>query len=118
MNIGVVGSRDWPDRNFVNERLRAYVTKNDVVVTGGGRGVDTYAEYWAYAHDVPVIVYRPDWERYGRSAGFRRNHDIVRNADMVIAFSYNNSRGTAHSIELARHQGKSVLLFTERDLEV
>ena len=107
MNIAIIGSRDYPDLRAV----AAYVNTlplDTVVISGGARGVDLTAEQQAMKRGLKVCVFRPDWKRYGKSAGFRRNRQIVEAADRVVAFWDGRSRGTKHDIDLAREMGKEL----------
>lgn len=103
--VGIVGSRDFSDmqavRDFVNK-----LPEGSTVVSGGGRGVDTVAEDAAKARGLKTDIHRADWNRYGKSAGLRRNPDIIGNSDVVVAFHDGQSRGTAHSMSIARDTGK------------
>lgn len=112
--IGIVGSRDFPDLSLVRQ-LVAKVPDKWVVVSGGARGVDHAAEQWALRNGLKVEVIRPDWERFGRSAGFRRNEDLVEAIDCLVAFWTGTSKGTEHTIELAKkHLGdKRVRVITQ-----
>lgn len=80
-------------------------------ISGGASGVDSTAEEVADVLDIPIVVYEPDWDQYGKGAGFVRNKDIVKAAEVVVAFQYNDSRGTANSIELAKQYGKLLVVF-------
>lgn len=105
MNVAIVGSRDYSNL----EAVRAYVQslpKDTVIVSGGARGVDSVAEQEARKCGLKVLIFPAEWEKYGKSAGYRRNVDIVTAADQVVAFWDGESRGTQHSINLARAQGK------------
>lgn len=113
MKAAFVGSRDWPTPHSVEHEVRMLALEHGddlVIVSGGARGVDTMAQEEAEAIGVETLIFKPDWKRYGRSAGFRRNHDIIDNADLVYAFQKDGSRGTQHSIDLARKQGKKVIV--------
>lgn len=47
--------------------------------------------------------FRAEWNKFGRSAGYRRNLVMLeQDPDLVIAFQLDNSPGTAHAIEIAR----------------
>lgn len=47
-----------------------------------------------------------DWERYGKSAGPRRNGEMVKlGADMCLAFLTNESRGGAMTAKMAERAG-------------
>lgn len=107
MKVAIIGSREFPQL----ERVDSYVDTlhaEDVVVSGGARGVDLRAEQRARSRGLKVHIIRADWARHGRKAGFMRNPDIVAAADRVVAFWDGTSRGTADSIEIARKTGKPV----------
>src|SRR3990167_4379477 len=108
MNIAVVGSRRYPYSDVVREVVRS-LPGQPTIVSGGATGVDTVAVEQAAASGYPVIVITPQWEKYGRSAGFLRNSLIVDHADMVLAFWDEKSRGTIDTINKALKAGKRVM---------
>lgn len=61
-------------------------------ISGGAKGVDTLAEDFARARNLPVIVFKPDWARYRGGAGYRRNTEMVDACDVVVAV-WNGSSG-------------------------
>lgn len=103
MNIAIVGSRDYP----APEKVRSYVGGLSVqpspptIVSGGARGVDSLAEEVAEEYGMETLIFPADWERHGKSAGFIRNREIVKAADLVVAFWNGSSRGTRHTLKLA-----------------
>lgn len=108
--IAVVGSRDFKSQYAV-ERLVYLMPQTWTVVTGGARGVDKWAEQTARHYLRDVVVYEPDWKKYGKSAGFIRNNEIVRDCDVVVAFWDGKSKGTKHSIQLARYLKKPCIIL-------
>lgn len=110
MKVAVVGSRDWPSVGVVNSVLDELPKEGLVLVSGGARGVDSMARNWAFKNNIPIIEYFPDWTQ-GVRAGLARNTLIITDADLVLAFQYNNSRGTQDSINKACYMGIPVLVY-------
>ena len=54
------------------------------------------------------VRFEPDWDRYGRGAGFRRNTEMAEHADALVAVWDGASRGTKHMIDTMRRLGKKV----------
>jgi len=81
------------------------------IISGGARGADTLAEMYARHRALPVKVFPAEWDKYGKSAGFRRNADIVKNSDIIVAFWDGKSKGTKHTIDLARRYFKEVKII-------
>ena len=48
-----------------------------MLVHGGGSGVETIAAQRAERNGVHQVVCKPDWQRDGRAAPFRRNDDLL-----------------------------------------
>lgn len=109
--IAVVGSRDGINPAAVHDFIDKLNPVSTVVVSGGARGVDTYAAERAEERGIKTVVIRPNWKKYGRGAGFLRNKEIVKAADDVVAFWDGRSRGTEHTIEQAVKLGRSVAIF-------
>ena len=112
--LAVVGSRGFGSRALVFEeldKLRNKAIENDqslVIVSGGARGVDSWAIEFAIARDVEYIEHLPDWDLHGKSAGFKRNHTIWDDATCGIAFWDGQSKGTEHSFKIAENQDKAL----------
>lgn len=115
--MAIVGSRDYPNLEQVREYVRAMRRVQDKtgrpmrVVSGGARGVDATAEETACEVGLEVTVFLADWDRYGKSAGYRRNKLIVEQADYIVAFWDGESKGTKHTIDLALADGKQVYWY-------
>ena len=113
MVIAIVGSRDGLSWLAVKRVIGTLVARQDVgvIVSGGARGVDRLAESMAVAAGKKTHVIRADWDRLGRGAGFQRNVKIVEMADEVHAFWNGKSRGTAHTISIAKRMRKPVVVY-------
>lgn len=111
MRVAVVGSRTFNDYLLLLNTLDSIPI--DSIVSGGARGADSLAKKYAEASGLLIVEYLPEWDKYGRRAGFIRNVQIVDNSDLVIAFWDGISKGTGHSIDYARKIGKplKVILY-------
>ncbi len=120
----VTGSRhhDNPDRiwNALDERRAAHPDRTMILVVGDcPTGADMYARAWAKDHDVPCSVWIAEWEKYGKSAGPRRNRK------MVDAFLHNEclafyqpgeaNKGTRDCADYAEERGIPVTRFDNPD---
>lgn len=110
MKVAIVGSRDYPNLDEV-ENFVLSLPKGTTVISGAAIGVDRTAARVARGAGLEVVEFLPEWEKYGRSAGFRRNRLIVEACDELVAFHHNRSKGTQSSIDLARGRGIPVRVF-------
>lgn len=104
MRVAVVGGRTYTDYDTMC-RVLDRLTKITTIVSGGAIGADSLGARYAVDRGIDLVVYRPDWDRYGRGAGFRRNKTIVNNSDIVYAFWDGVSKGTSNTINYAKKLG-------------
>lgn len=114
MKVAVVGSRSFTDYELLKKTLDELYPNITLIVSGGAKGADSLSEQYADEEGIRKLIFKPDWEKHGKAAGFIRNRDIVAESDMVIAFHDGHSKGTANSIEHAKKMGKilKVILFS------
>ena len=104
MKLAIIGSR-----NAGAIDIAQYVQDQpSEIVSGGARGVDSYAAQYAKANNIPLTVFRPNYKAHLQGAPIRRNEEIVKYADKVLAFWDGASRGTLYTINYAKKQGKPV----------
>lgn len=110
MKLAIVGSRTFTDFDYFEKELLEKIKASDVeyIISGGANGVDTLAELFAKKHGIKMVVYKPDWNKYGKKAGYMRNVDIISECDNCIAFWDGKSPGTKHSIDIAKKQQKNL----------
>lgn len=65
-------------------------------------------------HKIPMRRFPAQWERYGKSAGFRRNEAMAHVADALIAVWDGSSPGTRHRIATARQRGLRLFVWQPR----
>lgn len=115
LKYAFVGSREWPEDLVpaVKDKIKfalENINQDSIILSGGAPGVDTWAEEEAKNSGFEVQVFKADWDKHGKSAGFIRNSDIANEADILIAFVFNDSRGTMDTVAKARKAGKEVIL--------
>lgn len=110
MKLMVCGSRTITDRKWVFEQIDTCVKENNftdiTIIEGEAKGVDKLAEAWASRHSIPIEKYPANWELYGKSAGYRRNVDMVNACDFCLILWDNESKGTKHDIDLCKKSNK------------
>lgn len=97
-------------RTITNLNLDNYIDSSTLgaVITGGAAGIDTLAEWWAKKHKLEWVCYLPNYKIFGRAAPLKRDEDMVKASDKLIAFWDGQSTGTKYTIDFARKLGKQV----------
>ena len=108
MRIGVIGSRGFNNYDLVCDELNPLLNDIELIVSGGAKGADTLGERWANENNIRTLIFKPDWNKWGKRAGFIRNTDIIANSDYVIAFWDGVSPGTLSSIKLSEKSGTKI----------
>ncbi len=107
MKVAVIGSR-----NLMVQDLEQYLPKETTeIVSGGAKGIDTYAKQYALAKGLKFTEFLPEYKKYGKGAPLKRNLQIINYADEVLAFWDGRSRGTKFVIEHCKAHNKPVRLF-------
>ena len=118
MRIIIAGSRDFNDFVFLAKKCDEILLNESAedleFVCGMARGADLlgkrYADKWGYS----VKCFPANWDKYGKSAGYRRNEDMALYAKedngVLIAFWDGASKGTKHMIDLANKHGLKVFI--------
>ena len=70
--VAIAGGKDIANPAAVIARAKY---ADMILVHGGGPGVEKIAASWAERNGVHQIVCKPDWDRHGRAAPFRRNEE-------------------------------------------
>lgn len=114
-SIGIIGSRrrdSMGDFHLCESEFLKFYEKGDVIVSGGcPKGGDKFAEMLAFKYDIPIKIHKAEWEKYGKSAGFKRNTYIAEDSDIIIAVvASDRTGGTEDTIKKAEKLGKRIYL--------
>lgn len=95
--IGIVGSRRRNTRRDflqVRKKFLQLHKEGDVIVSGGcSKGADSFAEKMAKDFGISIIIHYPNWSKYGKVAGFKRNSFIADDSDILIACVAEDRKG-------------------------
>lgn len=110
MKLGIVGTRN-PKISYLefSEIVKSFNPSE--IVSGGAKGIDTYAENYARFNNIPFTKFAPEYDKYGSLAPIIRNTSIVQYSDKVIAFPSKESRGTRDSIRKAEKYNKLLKVY-------
>lgn len=117
MKIAFTGGRDYKDLNKVLLIVRTCHSENEFLVGDCPTGldklvaeclIDTELGTYNYLNEqTNVTVFKADWNKHGKAAGPIRNGEMLKDADMLIAFP--GGRGTEDCIRQAKKKGIPVL---------
>ena len=108
--VAIAGGKHVSDAGAVFAPLdKARAKYDDIILChGGGPGVERIAAQWAERNGVHQVVCKPDWDRHGRAAPFRRNDELLNLLPKgLIAFP--GSGITDNLVDKARALGIPVL---------
>ncbi len=109
MRLLICGSRNWSDPEPVRREILARRNQIEVVIHGAARGADTLTGEIATELGIPVLEFPANWKAYGKSAGPKRNTQMITEGrpDMVLAFTSDlgQSHGTRNMVKQAMEAG-------------
>lgn len=115
MKVAIVGSQGYKHLQRVIDYVQS-LPLDTIIVSGGAIGPDQVAEHTAKQRGMPEpIIFLPEWAKYGKPAGPIRNKLIVQEADKLVAFWDQESKGTQSSIKFARERGIEVCIFGDAE---
>jgi hypothetical protein len=90
--------------------------KNTVVIHGGCKGADSIGGYLAKQFNMTVEVYKADWKLHGKSAGPKRNQQMLDEGKPDLAYAFhediNNSKGTKDMISRCKSNNIPIEIIT------
>ena len=101
MKLAIIGSRNIDD--IVIDKYIPEATTE--IVSGGAKGVDTLAKFFAQKNGLILTEFLPRYDLYGKVAPIKRNREIAEYADEAIAFWDGRSKGTEHAIRFFKKLG-------------
>jgi hypothetical protein len=104
LKIIIAGSRNFNNEKLLFQKCGSIISKNPVteIISGNSKGADLLGEKFAIANSLSVTKFIPNWQLYGKGAGEKRNIEMAKHANGLIAFWDGKSKGTKNMIEIAK----------------
>lgn len=110
MKVIIAGGRDFDDFPRMIKTCDKILANQESVeiVSGTANGADKLGESYAKARGHPIKRFPADWERFGRSAGHRRNAEMADYGDALILYWDGKSKGSGGMLEIAKKRGLKI----------
>lgn len=117
IKLAIIGSRSYNDYERLKQVLKDKYWDSEVgwkiseIVSGKAKGADFLGAMFSRENGIKLTEFAPDWEKDGKGAGFKRNWKIIQAADEVLAAWDGQSKGTQHSLSIAKKLKKTTLVI-------
>jgi len=113
MKLIIAGSRNFTNYKKLAQECDQFLNgqTNIEIVSGTCKGADQLGEKYAKEREYKLTKFPADWNKYGKSAGPKRNQQMANYTDALIAFWDGKSKGTKHMIEMAKQSKLRMIIL-------
>lgn len=116
MRTIIAGSRTTSVLDFAEGMIDCpFLLQISTIISGTAKGADLFGERYGVMHNIPVLRFPADWDKYGKKAGYIRNLEMAENAEALIAFWDGKSRGTNHMINIAKTKNLQIFIHHNKN---
>lgn len=109
MKLIIAGSRTIKvSIEDIAQLIAIHEIKPTHIVSGRAKGIDQCGEAFAKAAGLPILMFPADWDRFGLSAGHRRNAEMGQVADALLLIWDGRSKGSAGMKAIMTSLGKPI----------
>lgn len=124
MKLIIAGGRDFNNPEWLFDVMDWYYENSYIteIVSGKQRtkdpfgqqdwGADYIGELYATYRNIAIKPFPAEWDKYGRSAGHRRNMLMAKYADALVAFHDGKSKGTKNMIRTMEQMEKPNVVYS------
>lgn len=111
MRVIICGGRDFTDQTRAYKWLDLINDNRPIthVIEGGARGADRIGREWAISRRIPYTTVNAEWDKYGKSAGYKRNKRMRDEFQPDAVLALPGGVGTRMMIDLAKQINLLVL---------
>ncbi len=111
MKTIIAGSRTITDFSLVEKAVKDSGFEVTEVVCGEAKGADSLGKQWAKRNQIPVKSFPAQWEKFGKSAGYKRNKEMAEYGEALILLWDGVSKGSANMKKEAESNRLKVFVF-------
>lgn len=112
----IAGSREYSDYETLKDTCdyllseKANLGVKIIIISGHAKGADTLGEQYAQERGYDCEIYPAEWDKYGKSAGYKRNVTMAEHANACIAFFKSGAKniGTQLMVNIAKEKGLEI----------
>ena len=108
----ITGGRDFTDAAVIEKALMDIEQRPDVIIHGDAAGADRVAGQVAAKWGIEVWKFPANWARYGKSAGPRRNYQMIQEGRPTHVLAFPGGAGTANMVKQASKAGLPIRRIT------
>ena len=112
LRVLVTGGRDFTDAVVIKEALMDIEQRPDLIIHGDAAGADRVAGQVAAKLGLEVWKFPANWARYGKSAGPRRNYQMIQEGRPTHVLAFPGGAGTANMVKQASKAGLPIRRIT------
>ncbi|MDR1628506.1 MAG: hypothetical protein LBR79_07040 [Oscillospiraceae bacterium] len=106
MRIGIMGSENL--NISVDKFVPQYAS---YILTIDGEGINKNVEQYAREHNLPINIFKPDFQKFGQNAELIRNKHLSVQSEMIIIVWDGKSEMLRATIEYAKNIRKRLKVF-------
>lgn len=109
--VVIAGTRTFDDYELLKSKMDAILCRkakqhNIIIVSGTAKGADTLGELYAQECGYDIKRFPANWDKYGKRAGFLRNEEMGKYADVIVIFWDGFSKGAKLMVDIAKRLKK------------
>lgn len=109
MKLIIAGSRHIiPTTEQIANFIKEFTLAPSIIISGNARGVDRAGEIFANKVNTPLVLFKANWDKLGKSAGYIRNQEMAKYGDALLLIWDGISKGSGHMKKLMEKENKPV----------